>query len=150
MFNHNDEKQTLTVDETTKAHMLEIARWGKFMAIAGYVMMALLVLFGVVVAISMSSLADGFGGQGGVSTALIPVLMCCLAALYFYPIYALYKYAVKIKLAIAAEDQLMFNTALGYLKGAFQYMGVFMLIVICLYVLGFVFGGLVGVLMGAM
>lgn len=149
MFNHTDEKQGLTIDETTKAHMLEIARWGKFMAISGYVLMALLVLFGIVVAISLSSLADGFGGKGGVSPTLIPIIMCLLAALYFYPVYSLYKYAVKIKTAIATEDQVLMNMALGYLKGAFQYIGVFMLIVICMYVLGFIIGGLGGVLMGA-
>lgn len=149
MFNHPEEEAKIIVDETARAYMLEIGRWGKFLAIAGFIFMGLLLLLSIVMAISFSSLADGFGGSGGLHPAFSAIILALMIAIYFYPIYALYKYAVQIKAALATENQELFNSAFGYLKGMFKYMGIFMIIIIGCYVLGFIFGGLVAVLVGA-
>lgn len=84
------------------------------------------------------------GAMGGIGFTLLYLL---IAALYFYPTYALYKYSVLIKPAIANADTEMFNRAIGYKKAMFKYMGILMIIVIALYALIFMFaimGGLIG------
>lgn len=150
LFDHDEEPKKIQIDDTARAHLLELSRWGKFMAIVVFIMMGLLILFGVILAASLTSLSNGFGGNpNGFSGSLLVLLFVFAAGVYFYPAFALYKYAVLAKKALPAEDQLMFNTALAYLKNAFKYIGVLMLILICIYVLTFIFGGLAGVLAGA-
>lgn len=148
MFNHTEENNDIKIDDVAKAHMLEIGRWGKFLAIVGFIMMGLLILLGVVLAVAMPSLPvdqsmnNGSAAIMGMMGGFMLFIYVILAAIYFYPTWALYKYAVVIKRAIANNDQQQFNDAFGYLKGCFKYMGILMIILLCFYAMFAIFGGL--------
>lgn len=146
MENYTDTNNQLTIDETGKAIYMEMTRWTKFLAIVGFVMMGIMVLLGFFMGSIMATAMGGsaMGAMGGIGFTLLYLL---IAALYFYPTYALYKYSVLIKPAIANADTEMFNRAIGYKKAMFKYMGILMIIVIALYALIFMFaimGGLIG------
>jgi hypothetical protein len=135
----------LEVDEIAKSHLLETARWGKFLAIVGFVFIGLMVIFGLFTGLAASSFSSGglLGGIGGVGLLLLYLL---IAALYFYPCFALFKFATNMKPAINTMNREQFNSALGKLKALFQYMGVMTIILLSLYgiVLLFVIIGLAG------
>lgn len=142
MFDHSEETHGITLDDNAKANMLEIGRWGKFLAIVSIVMMVLVVLIGVASMTSLSSLASSYpGGAAAFGGFFLLFFYLVIIALYIYPTYALYKYSTMIKEAIQNDDQFTFNEAFRHLKGAFKYMGILMLVVICIYALMFVFAG---------
>jgi hypothetical protein len=58
-----------------------------------------------------------------------------MAALYFAPIYYLYKYASDMKNALLASNSDLVATALGYLKSHHKYLGISIIILISLYFL---------------
>ncbi|OSZ77978.1 hypothetical protein CAP35_06835 [Chitinophagaceae bacterium IBVUCB1] len=146
MENYTDTNNRLVIDETGKAIYMEMTRWTKFLAIVGFVMIGLMILLGLFMGSIMTTALGGtaIGAMSGIGFTLIYLL---IAALYFYPTYALYKYSVLIKPAINNADTELFNRAIGYKKGMFVYMGVLMIIVIALYALIFLFaimGGVIG------
>lgn len=155
MFNHTEENNDIRIDDIAKAHILEIGRWGKFLAIVGFIMMGLFIVLGLVFAVAMPSLPVEQNMDGGSAAAMgmigggfVFFVYVILAAIYFYPTWALYKYAVIIKRAIANNDQQQFNYAFGYLKGCFKYMGIVMIIILCIYAMFALFGGLAAVVAG--
>ncbi|MCB9045673.1 MAG: hypothetical protein H6550_06005 [Chitinophagales bacterium] len=142
MFDHSEEPKGLIVDETGRSHMLELGRWGRFMAIASFIMMGLMVLKGLFAMISMVAWSEGFGLGGSFAGPSVFVMYLLMAGINFYPTYALYKYTSLIKRATMLEDQYMFNEAFRYLKNAFKYLGVLLIIIICLYALIFIVAGI--------
>jgi hypothetical protein len=58
-----------------------------------------------------------------------------ISLLYFYPIWALFKFSALSKQSIATQNQHLFNEGLRYLKNMFKYMGIVTII-------GFVLVGL--------
>lgn len=139
LFDHSEEPQNLQVDDTTRANLHELGRWSKFLAILMFIMMGLMVVFSIFMSTTMATSLGLGGAMAGIGIAMLYLL---LAAMYFYPSFALYKYAVLMKRALKTEDQVSFNSAINWLKNSFKYVGIFMIILIGIYILAFIVGGL--------
>jgi len=121
----------LEVDETAKSHLLESARWAKFLAIVGFIGIGLMLLLGLFSAMAASSFGRGlFGGIGGLGLFLLYLV---IAGLYFYPCLALFRFATNMKPGINTMNREQFNNSLGNLKALFQYMGIMTIIILSLY-----------------
>lgn len=143
MENYNYNKSdifNLEVDEYGKSTFLEMTRWTKFLAILGFVMIGLLVLFGVGMAMmagTLSQLSNSPMPAGGGMAFMIGTLF--IVGIYIYPIYALLKYSTGMKLAMNTNSKEQFNSAIGYLKNMFKYMGILAIIILSLYAVVFIF-----------
>lgn len=124
----------LEVDNTAKAHMLETARWAKFLAILGFIGLGLVILIGLFAGTLMSSLS---AYSGNTATATMGPMMffiyLIIAGVYFYPVFALYKFSSLIKVALNSANQQQFNDAFRYMKSMFKYMGIVSIVILCIY-----------------
>ena len=149
MFNQTENTHDgIRIDDVARYNMLEIGRWGKFLAIVGFIIMALLILLGVVMMVAMPAMYKESAAMGGLFGGFFLLLYIAAAALQFYPTWALYKYSAGIKQALAHNDQHLFNTAFGHLKGAIKYIGIVTLIMLCIYTVIFLFTGLAALVAG--
>lgn len=140
----NDETPQLIVDETAKNHLKDAAGWAKFLGIAGFIFMGLMILGGFFLGAAMMQapgVNSAFAAVGGIGFALLYIM---IAAIYFYPVYALYKFAVLCKEAVYSDDSHTFGRAMYYLKNMFKYIGVLTIIILSLYLLAIVLIIMVG------
>ncbi|MEN2400392.1 hypothetical protein GKZ90_0011425 [Flavobacterium sp. MC2016-06] len=136
------EKFELQLDQTAKDFLRETAKWAYFLSIMGYIFIGLLVvvaIFAGSIFASMSSSMPGMGMMAGMGT-LIGGLYFVIAALYFFPIYYLNKFAVNTKKAFRDNDSEALTSSLGYLKSHYKFIGIMTLSVLILYAIIFVFG----------
>jgi len=133
----------MIIDETGKAHYLEMAKWTKFLAIVGFVMMGIIILCGFFMG-SIFANIPGYSTMGAISGIGFAIIYILIAGLYFYPTYALYKFSILIKPALSSNDTALFNEAIAYKKGMFKYMGILMIILLAMYALMFIFGIMIG------
>jgi len=133
----NSDIFSLEVDDSSKSNFLEMARWTKFLAIMGFIVMGIVVLAGIGMAAMVRSGLTAFGSYSAVLAALGPMgvvlLYLLIAAIYIYPIYALLKYSTGIKYAMNNNDKTRFNEAIRYLRNMFKYLGILMVIILCIY-----------------
>lgn len=140
----------LSVNEKVKSILLAMAKWTKFLAIVGFVMMAFGVLWAFFFSGKIGELAamsgnSAYAGQaGGMVKGMLIFFMIIFVAIYFYPTYALLLYSTKIKNSLFAANQEEFENALTYLKNCFQYIGILMIIFIVFY------GGFIAMVFAAM
>jgi len=130
----------LTIDTLSKEHLAEAARWGKFLAIIGFVMCGLMIVGGFFMGVFMSTLPggyrnDGFGGAAifpelGI---LIPFIYIGFALLYFFPCLFLFKFSINIKAALHSQEQQTLNTSFQNLKKMFRFVGIVTIVLIALY-----------------
>jgi hypothetical protein len=139
-----DEKKIfeLQVDETVKATMLETSRWAMFLAIIGFIYLALMVLGGVIAGVAISAISSAYPTSdpssaiiGVLGGAGITAIYLISAGLMFYPVFALSKFASHIKVAIQTFNQDRFRSAMSYLKNMFKYCGILTIVCFALIIL---------------
>jgi hypothetical protein len=149
MLNYPNDQPTqgTVINETAKYNLLEAARWGKFLAVVGFVTMGLMIGAGLFMGAFMATISAAQGGYP-LSPAFFAVFYVILAAIYFYPVYALLKFSNLTKRALQGNDHDIFAQATGHLKGMLKYMGIWTIVIICIYALVIIFALTVGLASG--
>ena len=135
--------QGLQVDSVAQGYLAETAKWGKFLAILGFIGSGFMVLAGIVMMLFGSFIGDspelaatpfasGFG-------ALMGVFYILIAVVYIMPALYLFRFCDRTKKALATNDTPVLTDAFGQLKSLYKFMGVLAAIFIGLYALIFIF-----------
>ena len=114
-------------------YLFEAAKWGKFLAIVGYVMMGLLVVLAFVMMFGVSLLSKAAGT--GFPMMMIGMVYLVLAGVYFIPVTYLYKFSVQMKQAVESQDEGLYTSSFENLKSLFKFMGIFTIVMLSLYAL---------------
>ena len=133
-FNNQSPIFNLEINDRVKFILLTMAKWTRFLAILGFIIMGL-VMLGFIV-FSITSLGNNTNPENNSLAYKIGYIIgggAVLLGLYFYPTYALLMYSAKLKKAISATNQQDFELAVNYLKNSFKYLGISIIIFIVLY-----------------
>jgi hypothetical protein len=137
----------LRIDNAGKLFLTEAARWTTFLAILGYIgigFMVIAALFMMTVGASMSSYKSIMPMGGGL---LFSLIYLAFAALYFFPVNYLYKFASNMKSALRSNNQAELTKAFEYLKSHYKFIGILTIIVFGLYILA-IFGAMIAGISG--
>lgn len=142
---------SLTIDPVIKSHLNETARWGKFLAILGFIICGLIIIIGLFFGTIFSSLVNrspDLSYQGNMSSgsfgALAAVFYIIIAVVYFFPCLFLYRFSTKMKTALNGNEQTDLTLSFQNLKSLFRYVGVITVIVLAIYLVIFLFAVLAG------
>jgi len=142
------EKFELQLDQTAKDFLKETAKWAYFLSIVGFVGIGLMLVIAVFAGTIFASMGSAMGGAFGSSFgAAMGFVYVFIAAIYFFPVYYLFKFSVNAKKAFRENDSEALTSSLGYLKSHYKFIGIFMAAILALYALIFVFG-IIGALFG--
>lgn len=131
-----------TLSNASKGFILETAKWAKFLAIVGFVMLGLMAIGVLFMTVAGAAFMGSFGNIGGATSSLGLMIFVYLAmiVLYFFPTYYLYQFAAKIKSGLSDGNGNNIDAGFENLKSTFKFMGILMIIVLSLYGLMFVIG----------
>ena len=130
----------LNLNEESKSYLLEIAKWAKFLAISGFIIIGLLVLGGLFAWANEPSYRTSYNRPTLFIGTTLAIVYFIIAAIYFFPIYYLYVAARDIKNGLLAEDEFVLTQGLSSFKSHYKYIGILMIIVLSLYLLVFIAG----------
>ncbi len=137
---------SLNIDPLAKSYLSETARWGRFLAIVGFIICGLVLILGVFFNSFFSYLPrTGDTGMennfneifGALSTAMTTIYIL-FAILYFFPCLFLYRFSNKMKVALNTNSQQDLNNSFQNLKSLFKYVGVFTIIILAIYALAII------------
>lgn len=122
----------LTVSPQATAYLSETGKWSRFLAILGFCFVGLAVLGGLFAGTFLSRIA----GQQNTPfpTYYFGVIYVFMGAIYFFPIYYLFKFSTHVKAALASRDSRELDKALEYLKSHYKYIGILFIILLAFYV----------------
>ncbi len=130
---------SLAIDPITKTHLSEVAKWARFLAIAGMIVLALMILFGLfgsAMLFSTAALENQYGGAGaGIFAAYIVIM----AIIWFFPLLFTMRFASNMRKALASDDQEALNTSFQNLKICLRYLGIITIIAVAFMAIGVVF-----------
>ena len=135
----------LGVDNISRSHLSEAAKWARFLAICGFIFIGLMVVYGVVVSfviVNMASTMSQFDTTASeknlknlMGIGMIIFYIIC-AVIAFFPYYFLLRFANKMKAALISNDQDALNGSFQNLKILYRYMGILMIISLVLIAFG--------------
>ena len=146
-FIQEQKSEELIVTPQAREFLRETARWAKFLAILGFVMMAFLVIAGIFMGAFMSTMY-GSMGYPGFPSWFFSAIYLFMAAIYVAPLYFLYQFSSKANIALESNDNQLLTEALGFLKSHYKYIGILMIVIMAFYALVIVFAIIAGVAAG--
>lgn len=127
----------LSIDQTSRTHLGEAARWARFLSIVGFIFLglfALLMIFGGAYLSKLFSQQYGdFDNETGgafQTTMTIGIIAYYLVVflLVFFAYLFLYRFSTNLKKALASNDQETLNRSFQNLKILYRYWGILTII----------------------
>lgn len=134
--NNQPSQDLISVNNEIREYLLETSKWGKFLAIVGYVGMGLLLLIGLGVMIGFSF----FSSLSNVNFPLgvLGFVYIIIAVVYYFPVNYLYKFSSQMRTGIDSNNQELMTLGFENLKSLFKFIGVATIVVISIYVLALI------------
>jgi hypothetical protein len=121
--------------------LLEAAQWSKFLAIVAFIGIGLTLI------ITIFTIAAAASGPYFSRFELIPLLLTIvILGLYFFPALHLYNFSVKMKTGIQQNQAYDMEDAFEAIKSFFKFIGILTIVILSIYLLIFLIGGLAGII----
>lgn len=135
------EKFELQLNNSAKDFLKETVKWAYFLGIMGFIGVGFLVLTAIFAGTIFSRMGamSEIGVYGSSFGTIMTSFYLFLAALYFFPVYYLFKFGSNGKIAFKDNDSEALTTSLGYLKSHYKFIGILVISSIVLYILFIVF-----------
>ncbi len=133
----------LQVSPIAQTYLSESAKWGKFLAIMGFILCGIMIVIAFIIPSFMvkvppyNGMSESFGSGMRVGMTVMYLLF---AVLFFFPCLYLYKFSVKMQSAAKVVSQENFEESLMNLKSMFKFYGIFTIIILSVYALAFIIG----------
>lgn len=142
-----DDSFEMTLNDQMRSYIQEIAKWSYFLSIVGFIFIGLMVLGGLFAGLMFGNMTNELGmGMGG---GFLSLFYLVGALLYFFPIFYLFRFSSKAKVALRSGSDMELTDAFENLKSHYKFLGILTIVILVLYVLVFLFGGLGALMMGS-
>jgi hypothetical protein len=135
----------LEINNETKGFLKEISKWSYFLSIMGFIVIGIMVVFGIFFGAIMSFSLGGvnpYQNFGASSMGYLGLVYVVLGLVYFFPVYYLFLFSKKMKNALKANNSKDFVMAFSNLKSHYKFVGILTIVVVSIYSLIFLFAGL--------
>ena len=129
--NENLLSNDLHIDSISFNYLRETSKWAKFLAIIGFIMTGVFVLFAFFGATMFSTLmrTNPYGGDiAGSFGFIITIVYLIVAAISFFLSLFLYRFGARTLAGLQATDQDSLNDGIGNLKSFFKMYGIIVII----------------------
>ena len=138
----------LIIDKPIAVYLMETRKWGKFLAVVGFIGVGMMVLIGLGMMTFFSTFMPANANMP-FSPGFLGIFYVLIAVMYYFPSLYLLRFSNKTKLALNNLSQEELTAAFQNLKSVFKFFGVMTLIVFILYaviLIGAMIGGAIGAL----
>lgn len=138
------EEFELQVNESAKGFLKEAAKWAYFLSVLGYIGVGFIVLAAIFAGAIFTTIGhmmpmEQMGMFSSAFGIMMTVVYLLIAALYFFPIYYLNRFASNMKAALKDNNSATLANSFEYLKSHYKFIGILALITLCFYGLIIIF-----------
>lgn len=126
------ESTELKVSGHAVSYLGQTRKWTLFISIIGFIFIGLCLIGSVFFWVFVSPSVDT-----PVPVQYFSFLYVLIAFIYFFPVYYLYQFSSNIEMALEEKDSLNLESAFGYLKSHYKFLGIFIIVTMGFYLLFF-------------
>lgn len=137
--NAGNGNQGISLSASAISFLEETRRWTHFLSILGFIGIGIIVVFGLFAGAIMTTMSNTLGAPVDAFPGFMGFFYILMAALYFFPVLYLYRFGAKLKVALSSNDNTALTSAFENLKSHYKYIGIFTIVMIAIYLVGFLF-----------
>ncbi len=123
----------LLIDNLGKTHLKETAMWAKLLGVTGIILSILIAAAAIFAGAFFNKLTAGLPGRGDtpnymMASGMIMVVYLIVAAVVFFMALFIYRFAIKMKVALNSNDQESLNLSFLNLKIYYRFAGIITII----------------------
>ena len=130
--NKVQEENSFIGNKEINDYLIQSSKWGKFLAILGYIGVAILIIAGIASIIGAARVRN-FSLSEFFPMGFLGLVFIIIAILYYLGVNFLYQFSVQIKRGIGSSDVSIITSGFKYLKSFFKFMGLSAIIFISIY-----------------
>lgn len=127
--NQEDKMEKISVTPLMIEHLEATKPWVRFISVIMFIVAGLIGLVGLAIMFIPTPMAGGSQAFG----FLVGILYIVMSGLYLAPAYFLFQYASSIQDLLRGGGDSAMESALGNQKSFWRFMGIFTLIILCIY-----------------
>lgn len=131
MENNLPNENSFNCNREIKEYLLETSKWGKFLAILGFIGVGILVMVAIVVMIGFTFINKI--KTPGFPTGLIGFIYLALAVVYYFPVSYLNRFSIEMKKGLESGDANEVTVGFQNLKSLFKFMGILAIVIFSIY-----------------
>ena len=131
----NTGSEQIELSKYTIYQLKEIGNWTKFLGIAGFIFIGLL----VILAFFMGSFMSQINPATPFPSFVFTIIYLVMGLIYFFPILFLFKFSMHLRRSLSSNDPAQMDTAFSNLNAHYKYIGILAIIILVIYGL---FGGM--------
>jgi hypothetical protein len=128
------------------AYLIKAAKWGKFLAILGFIVTALLVLFGILLSFIIGMLPEESVPSLPLPAGVMSFMYILIAAIYIVPVIFLNSFCNSAIKAVNLGSTDRLTDSIRNLKNLFVFVGISTIVLLVLYTVAIVLIGTVAIL----
>ncbi|ABG60595.1 hypothetical protein [Cytophaga hutchinsonii] len=133
-------ESVFALTNSMKKHLTQTAKWGKFLAIVGFVGIGFILIGAFTISMVFEKLAQMSMGQFDFNiVAALTFFYLLMAILWFVPVLHMFNFSTRMLKSIPTMDIYGIEKGLSSLNSLFKFYGIFTLIILGLYALALVF-----------
>ena len=132
--NEETSKSELVITEEIAKYLTIVSKWGKFLSILGFAFVGLVVFGGIIMSLVFSLIPSSDLDVFPVPAFLLGFLYLVIGLVYFFPIFYLFRFSFGIDQALRLNDQDKLAKSFHFLKAHYRFIGIFIVVVMVLYV----------------
>jgi hypothetical protein len=124
--------------DSTKHEMANLAKWARYIAVSGFIIGGVTIIFGVftgLITLGLFHLGVDEAILANLPSWIVILIYIVVTGVYFIPLLLLYNFSMKARGAIVFNSEQMLNSALSNLYQCFKFIGIITVTFISLYVL---------------
>src|SRR5687768_3431887 len=120
----------LEINPVVENSLMDASKWGKFLAIAGFVTCVLMSLGGAWVSFYLTPQLPGYDNSFRIGMFIGYVI---ISIIFFFPCLFLFRFAVRMQTALRDSSQDNLESSCTNLKAMFRFMGILTIIMMVFY-----------------
>ena len=126
------EERKIEIGAEALNHLNSAWKWTMFISILGFIFLGLLIVAGVVTSTFLSAFKTQEANLG-IPESLMIIILIVIAAIYFFPVFFLFRFSRNTRDAIQTLDRRKLEKAFRNLRIYFTYIGIMVIVVLSIY-----------------
>jgi len=126
------EERKIEIGPETLNHLNSTWKWTMFLSILGFIFLGLLIIAGVVTSTFLTAFKTQEANLG-IPESLMIIILIVIAAIYFFPVFFLFRFSRNTRDAIQNLDKKKLEKGFRNLRTYFTYVGIMVIVVLTIY-----------------
>jgi magnesium-transporting ATPase (P-type) len=126
------EERKIEIGPESLNHLNSMWKWTMFLSILGFIFLGLLIIAGVVTSTFLTAFKTQEANLG-IPESFMIIILIVIAAIYFFPVFFLFRFSRNTRDAIQNLDKRKLEKAFRNLRIYFTYIGIMVIVVLSIY-----------------